>query len=123
MANVIYDIESVVEHKWQMDLINKTGGFKPGEFVVSVGRQTGKSLYLQYVKDLTYMLNGPAYSEMDDSIVDNERWFCVKCNDEVAKWLRTQNKNYWYEHNTSKPIPMFDVQDKLYTMLKLTFTP
>ncbi len=127
MTQVAIDLEAIVLedlHSWQKDLINRTAGFKAGEMmVISAGRQTGKSYYQQYMTNFLAELHSPAYEQIGEGVVDGDLWLTVKCNKETAAWVRGQNKKYVYEHSTSRPLAMFDVHEKLYTMLKIKFTP
>lgn len=127
MTQVTVDIEAMTAdglHSWQKDLINHSIGFKTGEMmVISAGRQTGKSYYNQFMQNYMSEMNAPAYKQMDKATVDNEEWVTVKCNYETAAWVREQKQKYWYEHNTLTIGSMFDIHEKLYTMLKIKFTP
>ena len=127
MTQIIVDLETMATdglHSWQKDLINHSIGFKTGEMmVISAGRQTGKSYYNQFMQNYLSEMNAPAYKQMDKATVDNEEWVTVKCNYETAAWVREQKQKYWYEHNTLTIGSMFDIHEKLYTMLKIKFTP
>jgi hypothetical protein len=126
--HVIFDIESMVSdklHDYQAKLFGQlAGGIAPGEMIVyTAGRQTGKSLYADYAKMFNdVMLVRPNYEQMETATIDNEQWVSVKCNREIAAWVREQNTKYWYEHKGGVHA-IFDINDKLYTILKLTFTP
>ena len=55
--------------------------------------------------------------------VDGEPWLTVKCNYEVAKWLRKQ-KSSWHEHIDQQwnvYLDTFDISEELYLMLVLKF--
>ena len=123
-----FDLETMVYdklHDYQSKLIGKLAdGIAPGELMVfTAGRQTGKSLYADYANMFNdIMLKRPSYKQLETAVVDNEPWVRVECNKEIAAWVRGQNTKYWYEHSGNLQI-MFDLHDKLYTMLKLTFTP
>lgn len=124
MSKVALDIESMVGDKlypYQVDMINKIAGFKAGEMsIISAGRQTGKS-YFADMYNTVFKL--PAYKKMSIAKVDDAEWVTVQCNREIAAWVREQNTKYWYEHNSNSFGSSFDLHSKLYTMLKLTFTP
>jgi len=127
MKNVVVDIETLTTydlHPWQKDLVNLSVGWKAGEMsIITAGRQTGKSYYQQVVAEFMTTFNTPAYEQIGEGVVDGDLWLTVKCNDETAAWVRGQNKKYVYEHSTSSGRPLFDVHEKLYTMLKIKFTP
>jgi hypothetical protein len=134
MTTVVVDLEtwtsSVMSdttggiHPWQQDLINQTVGFKAGEMsIISAGRQTGKSFYQQYMNNVMHEMNRPTYKQMSFSKVDDAEWVTVQCNREIAAWVREQHQKYWYEHNNMKFGSSFDIHSKLYTLLKIKFTP
>jgi len=124
MTKMALDIESMVGdnlHPYQVNMINKLAGFKAGEMsIISAGRQTGKS-YFADMYNTVFKL--PAYKKMSIAKVDDAEWVTVQCNKEIAAWVREQNTKYWYEHNSNSFGSSFDLHSKLYTMLKLTFTP
>lgn len=124
MTKMALDIESMVGdnlHPYQVNMINKLAGFKAGEMsIISAGRQTGKS-YFADMYNTVFKL--PAYKQMSIAKVDDAEWVTVQCNKEIAAWVREQNTKYWYEHNSNSFGSSFDLHSKLYTMLKLTFTP
>jgi len=128
MTTVNIDIESLLNEPmrpWQNTFLNTAMSFKPGEMmtVISASRQTGKSYYNQFMSNYFADLNMPSYEQIDTEMVDSEEWVSVKCNNETAAWVREQKQKYWYEHNTMKFGALFDMHSKLYTMLKLKFTP
>jgi hypothetical protein len=98
---------------------NITAGIKSGEMmIISAGRQTGKSMYYQYMQELT------PYTVLESAMVDDAKWFTVKCNKEVAAWLRTQPENMFYEHidqNWMVYKNTLDIHEKIYTMLQLKY--
>ena len=105
----------------QMEILkNVTGGIHPGEMmVISAGRQTGKSYYNQMLMDQTH-----SYRDVTHATVDDHEWYTVKCNKETAAWVRQQKKDMWYEHidsNWTIYKNMFDIHERIYTMLQLKF--
>lgn len=128
---VIYDIETLpaVEFKdWQTTLVTSMSGFKPGEIVTfTSGRQTGKSLYLEYVNAMNEYLKGMSepIKELTSALVDGKPWYTIECNQDIAEWIRSQNRTNWYEHMDNRhgfKRSTFDVSDKLYTMIKVGFS-
>jgi len=111
-------------HPWQKDALNNLyGGIARGEMsIISSGRQSGKSYYQQLLAEYFHEFRSPAYEQVSSELVDGERWMTVKCNKETAAWVREQNKKYVYEHSGSYQ-SLFDIHEKLYTMLKIRFTP
>ena len=108
----------ITVHPWQEDMLKKMEGIRKGEmFVISAGRQAGKSqlnelyhLWQQQV-DFTFEAYG------DSTLVDGEPWYQIGCNGEVARWIRTQDESQWYEHSGVRYRNLFDVSEQLYLML------
>jgi len=129
MTKAVIDIEAVTGyplHSWQAETFkNLSGGIRPGEMtIISAGRQAGKSMFTQqYMQNFMAVFNQPAYKQTSIAKVDNVDWVTVECNREIAAWVRGQSQKYWYEHNDMKFGSLFDIHSKLYTMLKLKFTP
>ena len=65
---------------------------------------------------------------VDRALVDNEQWYVVQVEPGVVPWIRQQNKDLWYEHIAPhtrfryRILDTFDVHEKLYTMMALTWT-
>ena len=58
----------------------------------------------------------------DQSQVDGITWYTVSCTGAVAKWIRSQDRAIWHEHNNGKWDVIhntFDIHEKLYTLLAL----
>ena len=93
-------------------------GWRKGQITaLGAGRQTGKSTFMDIV-------NPPAIRILDSALVDGETWYTVQCKPSyVSGWLRQQDPNMWHRHiNTNKwtkHFNVFDVHEKLYTMLIL----
>ena len=61
----------------------------------------------------------------DQSIVDGATWYTVSCYDDTSEWLRTQDQELWHEHINNKwgkINHLFDIHEKIYTMLALKFS-
>ena len=61
----------------------------------------------------------------DRSIVDDATWYTVSCYDDTSQWLRSQDRELWHEHIEKRWAGyhnIFDVHEKLYTMLALKFS-
>lgn len=94
----------------------ESGGFKKGEFMIMMARQTGKSsYYFPLPKNVQF-------KKVEEAIVDGEKWYCVRTprGSEAGNWLRKQNcavenGNSW-EFDS-----YFDVPEKIYIMLVLRF--
>ena len=113
---------------YQLDLLKKLEGAKPGEmFVISSGRQLGKSTYRQY-SELYQMMMAELtpYKKITSAEVDGKPWYTIKCNDAVSAFIRTQTgeDTRWYEHidaNWYVHKNMFDVSEELYIQVGLKF--
>lgn len=98
-------------YEWQEKILN---GFSKGEkFVISLSRQSGKS----YVNEMVKLYNQKFYKVDGPVDVDNEPWYTVKCDLEIALWIRTLDKSLWHEHQST--IPLFDINNAVYLMLQL----
>ena len=96
----------------------ESGGFKPGEVMVMMARQTGKSTFAQMFDQV---FPPEKFKKVSHSDVDGEMWYTIRTSDtEVSTWIRSQNKNWYVEITTSYP-NFFDVNEKLYLMLELKF--
>lgn len=62
-----------------------------------------------------------SYEIIDRGLVDNEQWYVVQAEPKVARWMRTQNKDLWYDYKVGsyRVLDTFDVHEKLYTMLAM----
>ena len=116
---------------YQQTLYDKilAGGFKHGELsIISAGRGTGKSTLNQYLHQWTQWLPEDTfkYKVSDNATVDGRPWYTVRCNKDVAAWIRQQpgeNKE-WYQHIDDRWVvhgQMFDISEELYMMLVLKF--
>ena len=67
---------------WQLDMLDKLRGFKPGEMMIySAGRQTGKSYFTQYTIDrLMRDLNSQPITDLvlSEGTVYGSRYHCVE---------------------------------------------
>ena len=101
-------------------LRNVTEGIHPGEMMIfTSGRRTGKSYYNSMITKQMH-----SYQDVTHATVDDHEWYTVKCNTETATWVRQQSKNMWHEHidsNWTVYKNMFDIHERIYTMLQLKF--
>ena len=73
---------------YQLELIKAMEKHKGKELVIiSAGRQTGKSLYSQMFQAI---MENP-YTKLTTSKVDGKPWYTIKCNNEVAAYIRSQS--------------------------------
>ena len=110
-------------HKWQKDLWAGLSGSDPREMkIIMNGRQIGKSTMAQMWSQI--WVGKEYYAVIDQAMVDNARWYPVKCSGEVSKWIKTQPENMWYEH-IDKDWMVYkntlDIHEKIYTMLQLKY--
>ena len=117
-------------NQWQKNPCNEIslGGYTKGELmVITAGRGVGKSQINQYLQNW-YAIFGeqmPAFSKIDGALVDGEQWYTVQCRKDVSKWVRTLDNKHWYEHIDQRGYidrNMFDMHEKLYTMLAVKFS-
>jgi len=93
---------------------NTTTGWRKGQITTLMSaRQTGKSTYM-----------APAIRILDSALVDGETWYTVQCKPSLASgWIQQQDPNMWHrhinEHFWSNYFNVFDMHEKLYTMLML----
>lgn len=92
-------------------------GWRKGQITtVMAGRQTGKSTFMD-------IANPPAIRILDSATVDGETWYTVQCKPIVSGWVQEQDPNMWHRHVNenfwTKHFNVFDMHEKLYTMLIL----
>ena len=93
-------------------------GWRKGQInILMAGRRTGKSTFMD-------IANPPAIRILDQALVDGETWYTVQCKPSlVSGWVQEQDPNMWHRHiNESywtKHFNVFDMHEKLYTMLML----
>lgn len=128
---ITIDIEAMEPklRDYQKLMLDKiTRGFSAGEMpILSSGRQSGKS-YIQtyYQETLKRRMKSPPYELIKTATVDGEPWYVVRCNNDSASWIRAQNKRSWYEHTHAAKwqglYSTFDINEKLFIMLKVGFS-
>jgi hypothetical protein len=67
----------------------------------------------------------PNFFIHDESVVDGATWYIVGCYDDTSQWLRSQDQKLWHEHINNKFLVinhLFDIHEKLYTMLALKWS-
>lgn len=69
----------------------------------------------------------PPYRKVDSVLVDGNRWYTVKCNKEVATWIRTLPGEHtqWYEHLDSTWYihkNKFDITEQVYMQIGLKWS-
>lgn len=94
----------------------ESGGVKPGEMMIMMARQTGKSSFYYSYSPKTQ------FQKVDEATVDGEVWYTVRTRSgsEVGNWLRGQD--CVVESSTGWAFDSyFDVPEKIYMMLVLRF--
>jgi hypothetical protein len=113
-----------MDSSWLTDYQKKMlVGYNANELMlISAGRATGKSSYYQYwIKEGMQAKKTP-FTHVETVTVDDEPWHTVRCNRDTAIWIRGQNRKSWYEHSEPTLYTVFDISDKLYTMLQVGFS-
>ena len=67
----------------------------------------------------------PDFKIHDESVVDGATWYTVGCYDDTSQWLRSQDRELWHEHVEQLWAGyhnIFDIHEKLYTMLALKWS-
>ena len=115
-------------HDFQLKALQ---GFKKGEMmVISSGRQTGKSTYMQYAQQWEDIMNSkkPAVEIIGRAVVDGEKWYTVSCNKTASIWFRNTHRDVedklWYGHIDNTWMAhqnCFDMHEKLYTLLAMKY--
>ena len=82
---------------------------------------------MQQEIDEQFMYGGtsPNFKTHDESVVDGATWYTVGCYDDTSQWLRSQDRELWHEHVEQLWAGynnIFDIHEKLYTMLALKFS-
>jgi hypothetical protein len=118
-------------NQWQQDIFDKIShGAKNGKIMtITSGRQVGKSDWNRVVEEWNDMLEQRrlSYKMLDKSTVDGAMWYTIRCNSQVAKWIRSQPQTLgWYEHSIATGAwcgvdNVFDVHEALYLQIGLKF--
>ena len=102
-----------------MDL-NVTG-FQSKKMMAIHGRNTGKSVWANLVRELTM----PDIQVLDSAPVDGETWYTVQLSMPAREWLRQQPLNDWQEHIDQRYYlnrSVFDVSEQMLTALQLKWS-
>ena len=94
-------------------------GWRKGQISVLIAsQQTGKSTYMD-------IANPPAIRILDQAEVDGEIWYTIQCKPStVSGWVQDQDPTWWVwnkdiNQRWSAHFNVFDIHEKLYTMLML----
>lgn len=103
-------------------LKNYTEGIEPGQMMVYMaGRRTGKSYYSwaasMHINDLKFL-------QVAEAVVDGDQWYSLLVSNDVARWLRTQDKFLASEGHAPSLFgaTAFDVHETVYSTLVLKWT-
>ena len=80
-------------------------------------RGSGKSVFGAMAAQLAQ----PRITLLDQAQVDEDRWYTVDVDPDVASWIRQQSKEHWYEHSGRTFRSLMDVHEHLYTLIRLKF--
>lgn len=99
--------------------IYDSGGFKKGEMMIMMGRQTGKSILMQQL--VAEEAKQTKFATVSSELVDEEQWYTIRTSSPiVSKWIRSQDKTLQVETTANYP-NYFDVHESLYVMLELKY--
>jgi len=85
---------------------------------IIAGRGAGKSVFNEIV-------NWPTIRILDQANVDGETWYTIQCKPSyVSAWVQEQDPALWHRHEHIDQkwyihFNVFDMHEKLYTMLML----
>jgi ABC-type dipeptide/oligopeptide/nickel transport system ATPase component len=96
-----------------LDVCNEMGPIN----LFMASRGSGKSVFNDMVQQLTQ----PRITVLDQALVDEHQWYTVDLDPAVAKWVRQQCSEHWYQHSGNRFRPIMDVHEHLYTMIRLKF--
>ena len=80
-------------------------------------RGSGKSVF----SDMVQQLAQPRITVLDQTQVDEDQWYTVDVDPAVARWVRQQCNEHWYEYPGRTFRATMDVHEHLYTMIRLKF--
>lgn len=111
-------------HPWQKQILN---GIRKGEMCIwAGGRQTGKSQIARYMADWQELMGEKyPYRKLTQAPVDGVMWYTIKCNSEVANWLRDHQGDHCYEHVDQSwhvERQTFDVSETMYIQIGLKWS-
>lgn len=103
-------------------MLDKLSGVRKADMqIIMSGRNIGKSTMAQMWNMVD---TAPAHIIVSTATVDGAQWYTIRCNNEVAAWVREQpgEDSQWYRHIDAKwhiHASLFDVHEEFYMMLKL----
>ena len=61
------------------------------------------------------------FAVLDYGVVDTELWYVIQAEPKVARWIREQSRNLWYEHLVGhrRVLDTFNIHEKLHSVLAL----
>lgn len=93
------------------------------QILTKIAKKMQEEINEQFMSQWRYKTN--FFKIHDQSIVDDATWYTVSCYDDTSEWLRTQDQELWHEHINNKwgkINHLFDIHEKIYTMLALKFS-
>jgi len=76
-------------------------------------------------RGLSQWIYKPRVKIHDQSTVDGATWYTVGCYDDTSEWLRSHDQELWHEHIEKMWAGyhnIFDIHEKLYTMMALKWS-
>ena len=92
------------------------------QILTKIAKKMQQEIDEQFMSQWIYK---PNFKIHDESVVDGEIWYTVGCFDDTSQWLRSQDRELWHEHVEQLWAGyhnIFDVHEKLYTMLALKWS-
>jgi len=92
------------------------------QILTKIAKQMQQEIDEQFMSTFQYK---PRIKIHDQSIVDGETWYTVGCYNDTSEWLRSQDRALWHEHVEQLWAGyhnIFDVHEKIYTMLALKWS-
>jgi hypothetical protein len=92
------------------------------QILTKIAKQMQQEIDEQFMLKL---MNNPSIKIHDRGIVDGKTWYTIGCYNDTSKWLRSQDRELWHEHVEHMWAGyhnIFDIHEKLYTMLALKWS-
>lgn len=91
------------------------------QILTKIAKKMQEEIYEQFM----YGGTSPNFKTHDESVVDGATWYTVGCYNDTSQWLRSQDRELWHEHIEQLWAGyhnIFDIHEKLYTMLALKWS-
>lgn len=70
--------------------------------------------------NVSFEISSPKFTTITGAtLVDDEPWYQITCTADVARWLRTQNPDQWFELQAYPVMAraLFDIAEPLYLIM------